>query len=211
MIYKYPKNKKYQNYISSRIEFINIKDYNKIIAKNNINENDILIIEYSKFNLFGINSDNRELKILKIYLENKNNTEIKNLYPRNFNFIKTNMIILVHKLIKSIKNKDIKLYNFLIQFSKEEIEFYFAKYIFNAFEGNEYGPLTLPNIAKINHSCRPNVKFTFNKIDGCMYLKAIKNIKKGEEIIASYLENKNIIDHKNYLREHYNFECECIC
>ena len=113
-------------------------------------------------------------------------------------------------MIKSIKNIDIKLYNYFQQFQKEELEFYFAKYIYNAFEGNDSGPLTLPKIAKLNRSCNSNVYFYFNRENGCMYLKAKMNIKKGEEIFDSYLENKKIKNHKIYLHEHYGFNCGCL-
>jgi hypothetical protein len=210
MIYKYPKNLSYKNYISEKIQFHNQNDYNKVVSNQNIKKDEILIIESSQFNLFGFDLDFRELNILKKYIENKNNPDIINLYPRNYNYVKTDLIKSVHKIIKSIRNSDKNLYNFLIDFSKEELELYFAKYIFNGFEGYEYGPLTLPNIAKLNHSCNPNVRFNFNKNDGCMYVKSIRNIKKGEEIFDSYLENKQITNHKIYLKEHYGFVCECI-
>ncbi len=210
MIYKYPKTLSEINFISDKIQIINQNDYNKVISIQNIKKDEILIIEYPKINLFGEKSDNRELNILKKYIQNKYNPDIIKLYPRNYNYVRTDMIKLVHNLIKSIRNSDKNLYNFLIEYSKEELELYFAKYIFNGFEGEEFGPLTLPNIAKLNHSCNPNVKFTFNKNDGCMYVKSIRNIKKGEEIFDSYLENKQITNHKIYLKEHYEFECDCI-
>ena len=199
------------NYISDKIKFINSnQDYNKVIAIDNIKKDELLIIEYSKINLFGENNDNRELKILKKYIENKDASYIKNLYPRTNIYQKTNMIKSIHNMIKSIKNIDMKLYNYFQQFQKEELEFYFAKYIYNAFEGNDSGPLTLPNIAKLNHSCNSNVYFYFNRENGCMYLKAKMNIKKGEEIFDSYLENKKIKNHKIYLHEHYGFNCGCL-
>lgn len=197
-------------FISNKIKFINLNDYTKAIAIDDIKKDEILIIEYSKINLFEENQNNREIKILKKYLENKNNIDIVNLYPRNYNFIKTDMINSIHSLIKSIKNIDNKLYLFLMNHKKEDLEFYFAKYIFNAFEGHNFGPLTLPNIAKLNHSCKPNVKFTFNKNNKYMYVKSIRHIKKGEEIFDSYLENKKIKNHKIYLHEHYGFTCDCI-
>ena len=198
------------NYISAKIKFINPNlDYNKVIAINNIEKDELLMIEYSKINLFGENSDNRELKILKKYIENKHAFFIKNLYPRNLNYKKSDMIKSIHVLINKIKNSNQVLYNFFQQYQKEEIEFYFAKYLYNAFEGNDSGPLTLPFIAKLNHSCSPNVYFTFNKTNGCMYLTAKIKIKKGEEIFDSYLENKKIKNHKKYLEEHYGFSCDC--
>jgi len=209
MIYKYPKNVLQQNFISDKIKIINQNDYNKVICNENIKKDEILIIEFSQINIFGMDDKNRELQILKKYIENKNNKDIINLYPRNYNYIKTDMIKSVHKILKSIKNTDKNLYNFLIEYQKDELEYYFAKYIFNAFEGNEYGPLTLPLIAKLNHSCKPNVYFTLDKNSGCMFLKAKRNIKKDEEIFDSYLENKQIKNHKTYLEEHYGFMCDC--
>jgi hypothetical protein len=197
------------NYISNKIKFVKLHDYTKTIAVEYIQKDEIIIIEYPKINLFGEKQNNRELKILKKYIENKDNYDIINLYPRDYNFIRIDLIKSVHNLIKSIKYIDPKLYNFLIDYKKEDLEFYFAKYIFNSFEGYEFGPLTLPNIAKLNHSCNPNVKFNFNKNNRYMYVKSIKNIKKGEEIFDSYLENKKITEHKSYLRNHYGFICQC--
>jgi hypothetical protein len=197
------------NYISNKIKFVKLHDYTKTIAVEYIQKDEIIIIEYPKINLFGEKQNNRELKILKKYIENKDNYDIINLYPRDYNFIRTYLIKSVHNLIKSIKCIDQKLYNFLIDYKKEDLEFYFAKYIFNSFEGHEFGPLTLPNIAKLNHSCNPNVKFKFNKNNRFMYVKSIRNIKKGEEIFDSYLENKKITEHKSYLRNHYGFICQC--
>ena len=197
-----------ENYISDKIKFINSNDYNKVIAINNINKDELLIIENSDINLFGESTDNRELKIVKKYIENKDKFFIKNLYPRSQIYKKTEMIKSIHNMIKNIKS-DKNLYNYFQSISKEEIEFYFAKYLYNAFEGNEFGPITLPKIAKINHSCNPNVFFTFDKTNGCMYLKAKCMIRKNEEIFDSYLENKKIKNHKSYLEMHYGFSCDC--
>ena len=197
------------NFISDKIQIIRTKDYHKIQSTQNINKNDLLIIEYPEFNLFGEKNIDRTLQMVKIYLINKNNQNIEDLYPRTYDYKKTEMIKSIHNLIKSIKNFDLKLYNFFQKYSREDIEFYFAKYLYNAFEGNNYGPLTLPIVAKINHSCNPNVRFTFNKDNGCMYVYANRNINKYEEIYNSYIENKKITNHKIYLQEHYGFSCYC--
>ena len=197
------------NSISDKIKIIKTKDYHKIQSIQNINKNDLLIIEYPEFNLFGEKKIDRTLQMIQLYLTNKNNKNIIDLYPRTYDYIKTKMIKSIHNLIKSIENIDIKLYMFFQKYSREEIEFYFAKYLYNAFEGNNYGPLTLPIIAKINHSCNPNVRFTFNRDNGSMYVYANRNINKNEEIYDSYLENKKIKNHKIYLQEHYGFSCDC--
>lgn len=197
------------NYISNKIHFINIDDnYNKVIAKTHIKKDELLIIEYPIINLFGELNNNRELKILQKYIENKDTTFIKELYPRIKLYKKTEMIKLIHNLIHDAKSEK-KIYNYFQSIPKEDIEFYFAKYLYNAFEGNNFGPLTLPKIAKLNHSCNPNVRFSFNKNDGCMYVYSNRDIIKGEEILDSYIENKNIKNHKIYLEMHYGFSCKC--
>ncbi len=197
---------KSDNFISNKITFLNNDEYHKVIANNNIQKGEILLIEYPMINLFGENEIDKGLQLTKKYIECKENE----LYPRNIlNFPRTNMIKNVHKIIK---NTDKKLRDFFSKYSKDLIEFYYAKYIFNAFEGLKYGPLTLPLVAKFNHSCNPNVEFNFNQENGTMIVKSIKNIKKGSEIYDSYLLNKDLKDHNEYLYEHYGFVCNaCIC
>lgn len=198
--YNHP-SKQEQNFLSDKIKIINNSDYNKIIAVKNIKKTEELIIEYPKFNLYGLENTNREKQKLKLYLENKDDPIIEKLYPRSNSYPKTLLIKSIHKIIKS------DLY--FNKFDNDTIELLFAKYIFNAFEGYDFGPLTLPTIAKINHSCKPNVKFEFNRKTGSMHLFAIRDIKKDEEIFVSYLENKKINSHQEYLQEHYGFICDC--
>jgi SET domain-containing protein len=184
---------------------LNDNEYHKVIANNNIQKGEILLIEYPQINLFGENEIDKGLQLTKKYIEDKES----NLYPRNINnFPRTNMIKNVHKIIK---NTDKKLKDFFSSYSKDEIEMYYAKYIFNAFEGWKYGPLTLPLTAKFNHSCDPNIEFKFNDHNGTMVIKSIKNIKKGSEVFDSYLVNKDLKDHDKYLYEHYGFVCnDCL-
>jgi hypothetical protein len=63
------------------------------------------------------------------------------------------------------------------------IEFYYAIYIYNAFEGFQYGPLTLPILAKFNHSCKKNnIEFKFDTSKGCMIVSTTCNVKKDDEL-----------------------------
>jgi len=198
------------DFISSKLSLVtNNINNNKVIAKSNIFKDELLIIEYPSINLFGECVNNRELKTLKKYIENKHLQSIIDLYPRDYSYTKTSLVKSIQKLIKNVKSTDYNLFCYFHQFSSDELEFYFAKYIYNAFEGNDFGPLTLPFIAKLNHSCNPNVKFIFNKLNGSMYVYSVKNINKGEEIFDSYLENKTIFNHKDYLSNHYGFVCSC--
>lgn len=194
-------------FISTKIKFITNDSYHKVIAIENIKEGEIILIEYPKINLFGEEEIDKGLQLTKKYIELNEST----LYPRYIdinNFPRTNLIKNVHKIIK---NSDKKLQQFYEKYTKTEIEFYYAKYIFNAFEGNKYGPLTLPLTAKFNHSCNSNITFNFDKITGTMIIKTTKFIKRGEELYDSYLMNKNIRNesHKEYLFDHYGFYCDC--
>jgi len=197
-----PKTSRTTHYISDSIKIDGCDDYYRIVATKNIKSGETIIIEYPEINLFGEENIDRGIQSIIKYIEQKEDK----LYPRNNNFIRTRMITNIHKIIK---NTDRRTQLFFNNYSKSEIEMYYAKYIFNAFEGYNYGPLTLPTVAKLNHSCNPNAIFNFDKNTGCMVVKAIHNIKKGSEICASYLLNKEISNHKEYLYEHYGFTCDC--
>jgi hypothetical protein len=198
-----PPNPDLKQYVSDKIKIINDSNYSKIVAINNITKDDIIIIEYPKINLFGEEEIDKGLQTIKKYIETKEDK----LYPRDINnFPITNMVKNVHKIIKYSDNK---LKRFFENYTKKEIEFYYAKYLYNTFEGFNYGPLTLPICAKLNHSCNPNVIFNFNKNNGTMIVKALRNIKRNEEIFGSYLMNKKIDNHQYYLTEHYAFNCNC--
>ncbi len=191
-------------YINPAIEIItDNNDNNKVICKDNIKKNTILIKEYPIINLFGERVINRDLDFLIKLIEYGDEL----LYPRNICQFKS--IKMTREIFKKIdKNKKINKFD---KYSNNIIEFYYAKHLFNSFEGFEYGPLYLPYIAKLNHSCNPNTYFEFNKEYGYMVLYAKNNIKKGEELTDSYLLNKKIDNHREYLKEHYMFDYLCSC
>lgn len=196
-----PSNPIYTDYISDKIKFCNNSDYISVKSLQNIKKGEVILKEYPKINLFGEEEIDKALQIIKLYIDKK---EIE-LYPRNYFYNKTKLIKNVHKIIKFNNN----INKYFKNIPNEEIEYYYAKYIFNTFEGNRYGPLTLPKTAKINHSCKPNVEFKFNEKSGQMITFAIRDIKRGEEIFDSYLMNKSIKSHKEYLYDHYGFYCDC--
>ena len=218
-------------YINPAIKIITDNvDMNKVISTENIKKNTILIKEYPIINLFGESIVNRDIDFLMKLIEHKEDK----LYPRDitqFTSIQMTKDILktvdklnklnklnkvdklnkINQLDKVDKLKKVKKVDKLNKYSNDIIEFYYAKHLFNSFEGFEYGPLYLPNIAKLNHSCNPNTYFEFNKDYGYMTLYAKNNIKKGEELTDSYLLNKDIDNHREYLMKHYMFDYICNC
>ncbi|RYO84849.1 hypothetical protein DL766_001527 [Monosporascus sp. MC13-8B] len=87
----------------------------------------------------------------------------------------------------------------------------------NAFElgspldGAEGGNLGIgfdPFLCNANHSCEPNATLVFNQPQ--TLLRALKHIKKGEEILMRYVEETNPFSVRQAeLRENYYFSCQC--
>jgi hypothetical protein len=201
MIFKIPI-KIEKEFVSDKLYFDINCEYHKVISKNYIKKGELLLIEYPKINLFGEKEIDKALQLMKLY----NDKSESELYPRNDDFYKSPMIKNIHKIIS---NSDIKLQNYFNKLTKSQIEKLYAKYLYNTFEGWEYGPLTLPLTAKFNHSCDPNIEYKFDKESGTMKVFALKNIKNNSELFDCYLSNKSIDNHSEYLFQHYGFNCSC--
>ena len=210
---------------TSKIVITKNADYYSVKALTNIKKSETILIEYPKCTLYGEQEIDRGLQVVKKYMEQMDTDYIKELYPRDFDKFNPNTLIKnIHKIIKHLdtdKKQNTKtntvhskcLVEFFAHYPKKMIEFYYAKYIYNAFEGFQYGPLTLPILAKFNHSCKKNnIEFKFDTSKGCMIVSTTCNVKKDDELFNSYLynkNNKNIENHKAYIFEHYNFDCDC--
>lgn len=217
-----------QNFISSKIQICTNpqNNYQFVQSVSRIPKNEVILIEYPCATLYGEEDIDRGLQSIQKYfiLGEQNHSGIATLYPRVediYTFSRTPLIKQIHKIIKNIaKNVNYtktnipalqKLQEFFSKYTKTELEFYYAKYIFNAFEGFSYGPLTLPYLAKFNHSCNNNIVFTFDKQSGAMVVRTTQVIEPGQELFNSYLCNKTIPNHRKYLLEHYGFVVKCDC
>lgn len=215
MKFQTPKNissSKTNNYISPKIKFItNNSNNHTVISTSRINRDETILIESPCATLYGEPDIDRGLQTIQKYMLLENEPFIQSLYPRSniSNYPRTKMIKQIHKIIASLPDKHNKLRAFFETYAKNEIEFYYAKYLFNAFEGYSYGPLTLPLLAKFNHSCKSNINFKFDVSRGVMIVQSTREILPGEELFNSYLYNKTIPNHREYLREHYGFLCDC--
>jgi len=65
-----------------------------------------------------------------------------------------------------------------------------------------------PTEAMLNHSCEPNctIKFPVNHL---AHIVATKDIRKGEEILHCYIENKQPVEDRQYDLYEYGFTCNC--
>ncbi len=90
--------------------------------------------------------------------------------------------------------------------------FIYAKLEANAFKmGNHVKTLYMAS-SFFNHSCLPNVIQIFDYSSKAIYLKAFRDIKKGEELCISYIDNHILfpeIDRQTILADKGIKECYC--
>ena len=113
------------------------------------------------------------------------------------------------KKLKNINNKKLrKIYIYLNnKYTWDDIELFGLKYACNGF--NHKGkPMILIKGALFNHSCKPNLSFTFD--NNRMIFTTNKNIKIDEELCDTYVNLTDTIEkrHERLLYQ-YGFECEC--
>ena len=191
-------------------------DNYRIIAKNNIKKNTVIIKDIPIYNLFGEKNINKTIQMIYVLLKNnKFDNNIIELYPRTNDIKiqnKNNNNIYNFNLIKCIKLfPDEKIKKYLLKHDIDVLYQYYYKYLFNVFDMSG-SPVVLFTGSKINHSCDPNIYFIEEY--SVMKFITLRNIKKGEEIFFSYLRNSKIdMNNKNerqkYLLNHYNFICKC--
>jgi hypothetical protein len=67
-----------------------------------------------------------------------------------------------------------------------------------------------PTIARMNHSCDPNVEWKFVNGTAEVELVALRPISQGEELFISYIDQTMDVSHRREkLRSLYGFLCEC--
>ena len=66
------------------------------------------------------------------------------------------------------------------------------------------------NMSRFNHSCRSNADHFWNDDTNTRDLRALRKIKKGEEITLNYVTgSKTREERQAALKENYNFDCHC--
>ena len=80
-------------------------------------------------------------------------------------------------------------------------------------KGKDLGTAVFRNICRINHSCKPNVVWSFNQAKKTKEVRATKTILAGEEVSACYIDPLSMAeDRQKMLSARFNFMCSCeIC
>ncbi|KAG0647468.1 SET domain-containing 5 [Hyphodiscus hymeniophilus] len=74
--------------------------------------------------------------------------------------------------------------------------------------GSEVGGV-FPNLSRINHSCKPNAKHSWNPALQKYVVYAIRSITKGQEILVSYLSGGDSQQRQRELKDNFGFTCAC--
>ncbi|XWV25905.1 SET domain protein [Tupanvirus soda lake] len=187
-----------------------------LVATNNIPSNTIIIKELPAFKIPENEFIFCDIFQLLYTIMNSTNIENKNkfisLLPNNTN----NFLHHKKKFLKALKNLSTtknkhakRIYSYFINnFTEDEIALLCTKYMCNAFEFGNEGPVILLLGTLMNHSCDPNVKFA--KENGYMVFRTSKNIKTGEELCDNYINTKlPKNERQEMLKQRYGFICKC--
>ncbi|KAJ6512016.1 hypothetical protein C8R47DRAFT_1093165 [Mycena vitilis] len=69
-----------------------------------------------------------------------------------------------------------------------------------------------PRMARLNHGCSSafNVVYTWREREQQLFIYALRNISKGQELLTTYTDTKRTRkERREFLSEHYGFQCTC--
>merc|ERR1712130_10110 len=67
-----------------------------------------------------------------------------------------------------------------------------------------------PKASRLNHSCAPNVAWSFDSVKNLIEVRAVRSIDAGEELQVCYIDPVNMAeDRGKLLKARYNFQCSC--
>ncbi|XWV24666.1 hypothetical protein QJ856_gp1118 [Tupanvirus deep ocean] len=203
--------------MDARIKIDNIPNKGKaLIATEKIPKNTVIIKELPAFMIPKNKHIFCDIFQLLYTIMNSNDTETKNkfisLAPDKIdNFLHHKKVFLkaLHNLSRMRNKHAKKIYSFLVNnHTENEIVLLCAKYMCNAFEFGNDGPVILLLGTLMNHSCDPNVKFI--KENGYMVFRTSRNIQVGEELCDHYIDIKLPKNKRQkMLKERYGFVCKC--
>jgi hypothetical protein len=77
-------------------------------------------------------------------------------------------------------------------------------------EGSEILFVVFPEIARMNHDCRPNAEYRFDRGTLAQYITALRDIFPGEELTLTYIDpEKPRAARMGKLEDNWGFKCTC--
>lgn len=192
------------------------------IATEFIPKNTVILSEYPSFKIDGYKSSEIEIFELLYVILTSSKKEYKKKFMKYLpKTIDNNLNFYVKKIkeeFNNLKLKNYQMYNYFVtNYDINEIVLFSLKYICNAFDFFEEGPIILLNGSIFNHSCNPNIIFgksigksPENNKSSKMNFITIRDINKGEELQNCYINIfESTKERKKKLLNQYGFNCEC--
>lgn len=206
-------------YIHEHIKKIYIegKGYG-FVATKNISKNSIILIESPSFKIKSYSPTCYDMFELLYNITKSDNfaakTKFENYMPKSMEEEYRQITIEIKNILANLKLHRTYIYDFLHDnYSVDEIILLCLKYISNAFDFFDDGPVILLTGSTFNHSCSPNIIFgksVKDKNNPKMIFKTIKDICKGEELCNSYVDIfKNYKTRSMNIKKRYGFVCTC--
>lgn len=180
------------------------------IALQNIKKFTILLIDESIVPKFCDDTIDFEMLIMYFLIESNDSRmqQFEELLPQTIEFDRVSINNLKTRILK-IKNNKMKT---VLSKNINKVLLFLEKYKRNAFNLDNTESIIIPGIllngAIFNHSCDPNVSFTYS--NSKMYFFANRDIKKGEELCDSYVNiSMNSEKRTMLLKQRYGFDCNC--
>merc|ERR1719198_519793 len=74
---------------------------------------------------------------------------------------------------------------------------------------NFHGTGFFPFVARLNHSCSPNVQITFPQNSSRLTAVALENVAPGQELCICYVRKEDPVDVRRRGLVEYGFTCQC--
>jgi hypothetical protein len=74
--------------------------------------------------------------------------------------------------------------------------------------GSDVGGV-FPNLSRVNHSCKPNAKHSWNPTLGMYVVYTIRPVSRDQEITVSYLSGGDSKQRQAELKDNFGFTCTC--
>ncbi|KAH7119688.1 hypothetical protein B0J11DRAFT_66286 [Dendryphion nanum] len=131
--------------------------------------------------------------------------------PNSYLLSETERLALVHRGVETLPEKSKPLFWALLDhFKGDAVD---DRINTNAFEININGELqhaVLPEIAMLNHDCRPNAAYFWDEDTLSHYVHATQTIYPGEEITITYINNERVRSKRvKNLEANWGFQCSC--
>ena len=203
-------------YIHNNIQkkYIEGKGYG-FVALNHIPKNTIILSEYPSFKIDNYSPsqfDMFELIFNILKSKNKLKSRFMNYMPQSLNNNYSQIIGNIKTTFGKLKSHNHIIYDYMVNnYSMDEIVLLSLKYISNAFDFFDHGPIILLTGSIFNHSCSPNIIFgKSDDVNPKMVFTTIRDIEKGEELCDSYVDIFS--DYKirtSNIKNRYGFVCMC--